>query len=92
VAIALELYRREHDSYPDSLSPLAPSYIDALPPDLITGAPLHYLLKTDGTPLIYSVGINQIDENGLLKKDRTLGDWTWQYTLPPAFNESDWQN
>ncbi|MFK5924889.1 MAG: hypothetical protein QM496_22140, partial [Verrucomicrobiota bacterium] len=33
VAIALELYRREHDSYPDSLSPLAPSYIDALPPD-----------------------------------------------------------
>lgn len=91
VAIALELYRREHGSYPATLNPLAPTYIDTVPPDLVTGDPLHYRIKPDGTPLIYSVGLNKIDEGGLLKRDHALGDWVWQYTLPEDFDEKDWR-
>ncbi len=92
VAIALELYQREHGNYPATLAPLAPQYIAELPLDLVTGKPLHYRIKADGTPLIYSVGLNKIDEKGLLKKDHTLGDWAWQYTLPDDFDEKDWRN
>ncbi|MCF6312726.1 MAG: hypothetical protein L3J39_09775 [Verrucomicrobiales bacterium] len=62
-----------------------------MPLDLISGKPLIYHTKADGTPIIYSVGINQIDEGGLLKKDRNLGDWVWQYTLPDDFNSSEWR-
>lgn len=89
VAIALEIYRREHDAYPDTLASLAPQYIDTIPPDFVTGDPLHYRIKTDGTPMIYSVGLNETDENGLLKFDRAKGDWTWQYTLPKNFSEKN---
>jgi hypothetical protein len=92
VAIALELYRREHGSYPATLAALAPSYLDSVPADLITGDPLHYRIKPDGTPVIYSVGLNKTDEGGLLKRDRALGDWVWQYTLPANFNEKDWRD
>jgi len=92
VAIALELYRREHGGYPATLAPLAPGYIDAVPVDLITGDPLHYRIKPDGTPMIYSVGLNKVDEGGLLKRDRALGDWGWQYTLPDNFDEVDWRD
>ncbi|NOX99224.1 MAG: hypothetical protein GXP30_05770, partial [Verrucomicrobia bacterium] len=80
----------EHGKYPSTLAPLAPNYIDALPLDLFTGNLPHYRIKADGTPLIYSVGLNKIDEKGLLKRDRELGDWTWQYTLPDDFDEGDW--
>lgn len=91
VAIALELYRREHGSYPATLAALAPSYLDTVPADLITGDPLHYRIKPDGTPIIYSVGLNKTDDGGLLKRDRALGDWVWQYTLPADFDEKDWR-
>ena len=91
IAIALELYRIKHGGYPDTLTPLAPTYIKTLPFDLITDTYLHYRIKADGTPLMYSVGLNKTDENGLVKKALTLGDWVWQYTLPKDFDEENWR-
>ncbi|MCF6313293.1 MAG: hypothetical protein L3J39_12660 [Verrucomicrobiales bacterium] len=91
IAIALELYHRQHGNYPTTLAPLTPTYLDTIPNDLITDKPLHYRIKADGTPIIYSVGLNQIDEGGLLKEDHTLGDWVWQYTLPKNFDEAEWE-
>lgn len=91
IAIALELYRSKHGSYPATLSPLAPAYLDTTPRDLITGDPLHYHIKTDGTPIIYSVGLNKTDDGGQLKENHSQGDWVWQYTLPPDFNKADWR-
>ncbi|MCF6312724.1 MAG: hypothetical protein L3J39_09765 [Verrucomicrobiales bacterium] len=91
IAIALELHRIEHGTYPKTLAPLSPHYLKSLPLDLVTDNPLHYRIKTDGTPIIYSVGLNQIDEGGLLKKDHELGDWVWQYTLPEDFNSTQWR-
>ncbi|MFK5921196.1 MAG: hypothetical protein QM496_03400 [Verrucomicrobiota bacterium] len=91
IAIALELYRREYGDYPKTLTALAPTYLDTIPNELITGDPLHYRIKADGTPIIYSVGLNKTDDRGLLKQDPTQGDWVWQYTLPKNFTESDWR-
>ncbi len=91
IAIALELYHRKHGQYPGTLAPLAPSYLDTIPRDLITGDPLHYRIKADGTPIIYSVGLNKTDDGGQVKKRHTQGDWVWQYTLPDNFTEADWR-
>ncbi len=85
VAIALELYRREHGNYPDTLTPLAPRYIDSLPPDLITNTPLHYRINADDTFTLYSIGIDMTDDGGLPVKRKFWGDWVWQYTLPDEF-------
>ncbi len=78
IAIALELYRREHKHYPEDLSSLGPDHITDLPTDLFTGAPPRYRILSDGTPLIYSVGENGIDDGGHLGRD----DLIWQYKLP----------
>lgn len=90
IAVALELYRRKHGNYPSTLAPLAPAHLETIPRDLITGDALHYRIKADGTPIIYSVGLNKTDNGGQLKEDHRQGDWVWQYTLPPDFNEADW--
>lgn len=91
IAIALELYRREHGKYPITLTSLAPKYIDVVPLDIINGVSLHYRIKADGTPLIYSVGLNKIDDGGQPRRKLTSGDWIWQYTLPDNFDEIDWR-
>jgi len=85
IACALERYRLAHGVYPDSLDALAPAYIDALPHDIMTGAPYHYQLRSDGTFLLYSVGWNQIDDGGKVvyekenpeRLDYQQGDWVW---------------
>lgn len=56
-AIALERHRLEHHQYPASLTSLIPNYLDSIPIDLITGSPVHYQLKDDGTPKIRYTGI-----------------------------------
>jgi len=61
--IALELYRQEHGSYPDTLNALVPALLREVPLDRITGAPIHYRIVS-GRPLLYSVGADRKDDNG----------------------------
>jgi len=63
VALALHRYRAEQGRYPDTLEQLTPRWLDALPPDRATGEPLVYRLTNDA-PLLYSVGLDRIDEGG----------------------------
>jgi hypothetical protein len=63
VAMALELYRRQHGSYPSSLQALTPALLPQIPADRITGEPLRYRL-TDGKPNVYSVGADRDDDGG----------------------------
>lgn len=63
VGIALELYRRRHDHYPDSLSQVTPELLPEIPVDRITGDPVKYRL-IDGKPVVYSVGADRIDDGG----------------------------
>jgi hypothetical protein len=85
IACALERYRLAHDAYPASLDTLAPAYIPDIPRDIMTGDPYHYVLRADGTFLLYSVGWNQLDDGGqaVYKKDVPTqvepkeGDWVW---------------
>ncbi|HYE32768.1 MAG TPA: hypothetical protein VEH27_15175 [Methylomirabilota bacterium] len=68
IACALELHRKRTGRYPESLDALGVK----LPHDVITGGPVHYKRTEDGF-LLYSVGMNQVDDHG----SPTL-DWAWK--------------
>ncbi len=70
IACALELYRREHRSYPGSLAELSPAYLPAVAPDPFTGDPLVYRRTPEGYTL-YSLGPNMQDDGGAM----TPGDF-----------------
>jgi hypothetical protein len=73
VAVALAAYQREHGRYPAKLEELAPKYLPQIPQDLFSGKALIYRPSKDGY-LLYSVGINGIDEGGRYYDDDPPGD------------------
>ncbi len=73
LAFALEAYRADHGSYPDSLKPLAPKHIAEIPTDLFSGQTLKYAKTAEGY-LLYSVGDNEKDEEGRSFDDDPRGD------------------
>lgn len=63
-AIALERYRGKHGSYPKALSELAPEFLKVVPVDFMDGLPLRYRLTEDGHFILYSVGLDCVDNGG----------------------------
>lgn len=62
--IALELHKRNHGDYPETLDALVPAYLPQVPPDRFTGKPIHYAL-IDGLPRLWSVGADRNDDGGI---------------------------
>jgi hypothetical protein len=73
LAFALAAYRREHNRYPDKLDVLAPKYLAEVPSDLFSGKALIYRPSGNGY-LLYSVGVNGLDEQGQGADDKPRGD------------------
>ena len=73
VAFALAAFRADNGRYPATLDELAPKYLAKIPGDLFSGQPLVYRLTDEGY-LLYSVGVNEIDEEGQSKDDKPQGD------------------
>ena len=70
-AIALERYRGRHGSYPQVLQELVPELLQSTPIDFMDGKPLRYRLTADGHFVLYSVGLNCVDDGGtLLRRER----------------------
>ena len=65
-AIALERYRGKHGVYPGTLAPLAPEFLTTVPVDFMDGQPLRYRLTDDGHFVLYSVGLDCVDDGGKL--------------------------
>jgi hypothetical protein len=84
IGLALELYHREHAKWPESLAELSPKYLPALPPDPITGKPLHYKIEGD-RPIVYSVGVDVDDDGGRLTKNKD-GKVDPEYAEPNHFD------
>jgi len=64
-ALALEVYRREHNQWPAALDALVPRFLPSVPHDRYDGKPLKYCL-IDGDPVLYSVGADRDDDGGRL--------------------------
>jgi hypothetical protein len=82
--LACERYYLREGKFPESLDALAPDYLDAIPLDSVTGKPLHYRQHPDGSPVIWAIGSNRIDNGGLPHSDAESGDVVWQYRLSDA--------
>jgi hypothetical protein len=86
-AIALERYRLSRGNYPESLALLAPQFIAQLPHDVINGELLKYRREADGRFVLYSIGWNETDDDGVVvfrkgssaEVDVSQGDWVWRY-------------
>jgi len=93
VALALELYRREHGDWPASLDALVPTFIPTIPRDQYDGGPLKYRI-TDGGPLVYSVGVDRKDDHGRVDAGSKGRRRAWQWVSPDkaraARNDPHW--
>jgi hypothetical protein len=74
VLIAVELHRKRHGQWPDSLEVLVPNMLPTMVRDRFDGAPLRYRLEKNG-PVIYSVGVDRNDDGGRIAvKDEASGE------------------
>lgn len=63
-AIALKRHALSGAPPPTSLDDLVPKYLASVPIDHMDGKPIRYRPRTDGAPILYSVGENGIDNGG----------------------------
>ncbi len=75
-ACALERYRWDHGAYPPALGPLVPEYLESVPADVVNGQPLRYCVSPESRFVLYSVGANGQDDDGVSKEEE---DWVWGY-------------
>jgi hypothetical protein len=83
VACALERFRLRHGSYPETLSPLVPDCIEAIPKDVIDAQPIRYRRDQPDQFVVYSIGLNAKDDGGSTKPSPNVpgtdkaSDWVW---------------
>jgi hypothetical protein len=90
VACALERRRLAQGQYPISLDALVPAWLKQVPIDLLAagGAPLKYRREADGGFVLYSVGLNRVDDQG---KPGSLGNvFGGGQSDSPRLDEGDW--
>jgi len=68
-ALALERYRGKHGSYPNTLIGLVPEFLATVPVDFMDGQPLRYRLTDDGHFILYSVGLDSVDNGGKMRRN-----------------------
>jgi hypothetical protein len=90
VACALERCRLAQGQYPASLATLVPTWLKQVPTDLLAagGAPLKYRREADGGFVLYSVGLNRVDDQG--KPGSLDKDWRGVQSDSPRLDEGDW--
>jgi len=99
-ALAVERFRLRHGSYPTELTRLVPEFLATAPIDFIDGKPLRYSTTPDGHFLLYSIGLDRVDDGGALahvdeglhsrfdpQNNRATGDLVWP--LPATSAEVD---
>jgi hypothetical protein len=80
IACALERYHLAHGAYPETLDALIPQFIADIPHDVIGGEPPHYRRVAEGKFILYSIGWDGGDHNGVPGSTSfpfTHGDWVW---------------
>ena len=85
LALAIRLYEVEHGHRPAALSELVPDYLPAVPRDPFDADNGSIRYRPDApSPLLYSVGLNGIDENGAFS-----GSADWRPKDIPFFLNGD---
>lgn len=77
--LAIERYRIEHGSLPNTLEVLAPDYMSEIPRDPFSDGPLRYRRHDNGFTL-GSSGLNGVPNMGQDKND-SESDWNWNASM-----------
>jgi hypothetical protein len=81
----VERYRLSQGQLPKTLKDLVPSYIDTIPRDYYARieSPLQYRIKDNGEFVVYSFGVNRIDDGGFdfPRKGYREGDSTFTVSV-----------
>ncbi len=87
VGLAVWLFEAEHGDWPDRLEELVPKYLPDVPPDPFAGPDrcIAYDPYSE-PPILYSVGVNGIDEGGKLPADLNRRDHWRQADMPYFLN------
>jgi hypothetical protein len=72
-ALALERFHARNGRYPETLAALVPDFIQSPPVDFMDGQPLRYRLEDDGRFVLYSVGLDCVDNQGRMPKAERNG-------------------
>jgi hypothetical protein len=81
VGLALARFKAKTGDYPEKLAELAPDFLATIPADAFAGTPFVYK-KTANGYLLYSIGNNQIDEQGR-SYDQKADDLPIEIPRPP---------
>lgn len=78
-ALAIRLYEVDHGRRPETLTELVPEYLPAVPQDPFAeaGRAIVYL-PSAAHPIVYSVGVNGVDDGGDPKRRNTVTKGYWQ--------------
>jgi len=91
IACALESYRIENGSYPDSLDNLTLADGKPLPTEVLSGKPMSYRKTPNGKYALWSASFDGIDHGGQRALDKSnpegtrfwlesyKGDWVWDF-------------
>jgi hypothetical protein len=79
-ALAVESFRNATGRLPKELEELVPKYFEEVPEDPFTGLELQYLSKESGY-VLYSVGPDRQDDDGLEKADKNQSDDKQSYDI-----------
>jgi hypothetical protein len=86
IACALERYRFAERHYPDQLEALSPQFLKHVPHDIITGNPMIYQVRPDGSYILYTGGWDGHDDGGTPVEGRYdpegNEDWVWELPDP----------
>jgi hypothetical protein len=88
--LAVERYRLEHGSLPDTLEVLAPNYMAEIPRDPFNDGPLLYHRHNDGFT-VTSNGLNGVPTMGSDENDRE-SEWNWYANTDMPFRVQYRQN
>jgi len=80
LACALERYRIANGKFPEKLEGLVSQFISRLPTDLVSGEPYKYRRTNDGQFVLYSIGWDERDDNGVpgtVRYADKQADWVW---------------
>ena len=87
-AIALRRFQLRHGRAAATLLELVPEFLPTLPRDYMNGEALHYRAASDGSFLLYSVGVDGWDEGGDPNPANLTRPWTSRWSGRDAVWES----
>lgn len=72
-ALAVERFHVSRGAYPKTTKELVPAFLERVPIDFMDGMPLRYLLSDDGHYIIYSIGLDCVDNGGIMPSRQKRG-------------------